>query len=136
MATNGLSTTFGGVEGEGWIKFNLPATASSARALPDQFNEECFVQVVVKQGNGWLITEFYNPGGTTVAERLRPGGINTANVAGDGNNPHIAAVLSTGTVNTNHTVYFFKNATTGKCDIRQTASSTLTTADVWVRKIG
>jgi hypothetical protein len=26
MATNGLSTTFGGVEGEGWIKVTVPTT--------------------------------------------------------------------------------------------------------------
>jgi hypothetical protein len=135
MATNGLSTTFSGVEGEGWIKFNLPATASSARALPDQFNEECFVQVVVKQGSGWLITEIYNPGGTTAPERLRPGGVSTAVTAG-ADTPNIVGVKSDGTINTAHTVYFFKNATTGKCDIRQTSSATLATADVWVRKIG
>ena len=135
MATNGLSTTFGGVEGEGWIKGTL-AAASAKITLPDQFNEECFIEAIVNQGGVYLHSTFYNPGSTTVPVRLRPGGISTAAATGGTTDPALTPALSTGTINANHTLYLHKDATSGKCDIRQTSSATLTSATVWVRKIG
>lgn len=138
MATNGLSTTYGKQEGEGWFKFDIAATASTVgMVLPDSFNEECFIEAVIKQGTATHSFMIYNPGGTTIPVRIvpHPNVALASYVAAGANVPMLVPELSTGTINTNHTTFLVKNATTGKCDIRQTAG-TGTANTVWVRRIG
>lgn len=134
MATNGLSTTYGGIEGEGLLKISVAATASSATVLPEGFNEECFIEVFIKQGTGYGSFYVYNPGSTTEPIRIlaNSSAVGTAGA----NTPVVQAALSTGTINGAHIVYFVKNATTGKCSIIQTASATNAAATVWMRRIG
>jgi hypothetical protein len=138
MATNPLSTTFGNVEGEGWLKFSVAAAASSVgMALPDQFNEECFCEVFIIQGtnattSGGLFY-VYNPGSTTVARVMRPQSV--AATTPTAAIPGLAAALSSSAVSDNHTLSFHKDASSGKCQIRQT-SGTGTAATVWIRKVG
>jgi hypothetical protein len=135
MATNPLSTTFGGVEGEGFIKFEVAATASAVgKVLPDQFNEECFVEIYAKQGTGYGVFYVYNPGGTSAPVRVLANSSTVGTAGADV--PVVQAALSSGTVNGAHILYFYKDATSGKCQVRQTANATFAAATVWIRKVG
>ncbi len=138
MATNGLSTTFSGVEGEGYIKISVPTTqGATARQLPDQFNDECFIEVILQMGTGATTNSFvaYNPGGTTSPALVLANG-STA-VTGITNVPRLG-IASDAAYTTAFNIFLYKDAN-GRCSIRQNNNGTGSNreqATAWVRKIG
>lgn len=135
MATNGLSTTYGGVEGEGYIKISVGTGQAATTFLPSQFNEECFIEVVVNTSttyNSWII---YNPGSTTDPQFVLANG-STAVAVGTGV-PAIA-IANNVAYTTAFAIFFHKDAD-GRCSIRQNNNGTGSNRQdrtVWIRKVG
>lgn len=135
MATNPLSTTFGGVEGEGYIKISVGTGQAATTVLPSQFSEECFVEVVVNTGNlynSWII---YNPGSTTAPQFVLANG---SSAVGVGTGVPTISIANNAAYTTAYTIYFYKDAD-GKCSIRQNNNGTAANREartVWIRKIG
>lgn len=133
MATNGLSTTFGDLLGEGWLKFDVASTSgTTAKVLPAGYNEECVIQFIIKMGTGYSLQSVYNPGGTTSAGFALLPAPGTAGTDVGVINP----VKSDGTLNTTHVINLVKDATTGALSVRQNTSATRNTATIWCRRIG
>lgn len=135
MATNGLSTTYGGVDGEGWIKISVGTGQAATTVLPSQFNEECFVEAVINTGttyNAWII---YNPGSTTSPQFVLANGSTAAAVA---TGVPTISIANNAAYTTAFAIYFYKDAD-GKCSIRQNNNGTLSNREartVWIRKVG
>lgn len=133
MATNGLSTTYGDLLGEGWLKFDVPNTSgTTAKVLPAGYNEECVIEFIIKMGTGYSLQSVYNPGGTTDAgfALLPAPGTAGADIG------VMKPVKSDGTLNTTHVINLVKDATTGALSVRQNTSASRNAATIWCRRIG
>jgi hypothetical protein len=125
MATNGLSTTFNGVTGEGWIRFTLADTASVSVALPDEWKDECVLEcIMLVAGGSYQFTYIYNPQ-TVTSIPIRIGVQGTTVVDGASNVSVLTpALLGTTAVNAASLVYIQKDNTTGKLRILQSSNAT------------
>ena len=133
MAANGLSTTYGGVDGEGWIKITVGTTSgATAATLPEHWKEEGFYEFVVLMGGAYAENFVYNPGGTSSAGSALLPAPGTAGTAVGVINP----VKSDGTLSTTHVINLVKDATTGVYSIRQNTSANRNAATVWARRTG
>lgn len=125
MATNGLSTTYNGVTGEGWIRFTVPDTASATVALPDEWKDECVLEcIMLVAGGTYQMSVIYNPQSVTaIPERI--GFQGTAVTTGASNVSVLTpALLGTTAVNVAQQVYLQKDNTTGKLRILQSSNAT------------
>lgn len=135
MATNGLSTIYGGVEGEGFIKISVTTTQAATTVLPSQFNEECFIECWIAVGTNYSVFYVYNPGSTT-APQLVLANRSTAGTAATGQ--PLLSISNNSTYTTAFSIFLFKDAD-GKCSIRQNNNATGSNreaATVWIRKVG
>lgn len=125
MATNGLSTTYNGVTGEGWIRFTVPDTASATVALPDEWKDECVLEcIMLVAGGSYQFTYIYNPQ-TVTSIPIRIGVQGAAVTAGAADVSVLTpALLGTTVVNAASLVYIQKDNTTGKLRILQSSNAT------------
>lgn len=135
MATNGLSTIYGGVEGEGFIKISVTTTQAATTVLPSQFNEECFIECWIAVGTKTAVFYVYNPGGTSAPVVVAA---NRSTIPAAATTEPTLAAANNAAYTAAYTVYFHKDAD-GKCSIRQNNNATAgnrEAATVWTRKIG